>query len=138
MKTQISAPSIVSPLRVKIPLTPRGIAILLLLMLAASYCTLLLVGCANQTPGRTAFVTVAGATAAVNGVADAATLDPKFKAQLPKLLPFLDAVKKAQDDVDAAIAAKSVNITTVGLALNDAVTNLLNAKANATAATTQP
>src|ERR1700753_3973751 len=98
-----------------------------------------LVGCGGQTPARTAFLTVAGANAAVTGVTDAAKLDPKFKAQLPALAPYVDAEKVAADSLDAAILSGTVDLTSYLTALNNAVTNLLNAKAkSAAAAATQP
>lgn len=87
-------------------------------------------GC-GATASRQAFIGVDAATDAVNGISDAAQLSPAFKAQLPAIAPYVDAVKKAQDDVDAAILANDVKLPALLQALTDATVSLLNAKAAA-------
>ncbi len=109
------------------------LALLVLALIVASMAS------CQATPARQAFVTVEGATAAVTGVNDAATLSPKFRAQLPKLAPYVHAVKVAQDSLDDAIAAHKVDLSAYNKALDDAVLELLNAKADvAKVAATQP
>ncbi len=114
-------------------------AIVVLLILLA-----LIPGC-NATPARQAYIGVEAATDVVNGVGIAYDAKRLSKAQVAAILPYADAVKVAQDDLDNAILAGKVDIAAYQKALNDAVTALLNQTAKvkrqapATApATTQP
>lgn len=108
----------------------RTAAWLLVAVTAVLIVSMCSTGC-NATAARQAFIGVDAATDAVNGINDAAELSPAFKAQLPALAPFVDAAKRAQDDLDTAITAKSVNLAADQQALTDAVVSLLNAKAAA-------
>ncbi len=95
-------------------------------------------GC-TQTPQRQAFIGADAASDVVNGVSDAYVAKLITKAQLTALAPYADAVKKAQDDLFAAIKDGKVDISSYTTAVNDAVIELLNKEAAAKrVASTQP
>lgn len=121
----------------------RAKSILFFSILTSSFAILfvaILAGCpSGQTPARKAFVSVGGATIVVNGVNDAYKLGGLSKAQLTALLPYLDAVHVAQDDLDRAILAGNVDTSSYAQALTDAVSSLLTAEAKIKAVpTTNP
>lgn len=100
-----------------------AIAAIVLLMAVAS----MLGGC-QGTIARKSYITVDGANAAVNGLADAYDAKLLTKAQITALLPYADAIKAAEDDVDHAILAKRADLSTVLQGLTDAVVAFDNAK----------
>ncbi len=97
----------------------------------------LLAGC-QATSARKAYVGVAGATDAVNGLSDAYQAKLLTKAQLAALAPYADAVLAAQLSLDTAMQKGTPDLSSYFAALTDAVTSLLNAEAVAKRATVKP
>ncbi len=100
-----------------------------------------MVGCADQTSARKAYISVEGATVAVKGVTLAYDAKVLTREQVAALQPYAHAVKAAQDSLDAAILSGKVDLASYSQALTDAVAELLNQQAKVKSlppAATQP
>ncbi len=90
-----------------------------------------LAGCPGQTPARQAYIGVEAANDVLDGIPLAYRAKLITREEVVYVQPYAHAVDKAADALDQAILDGKVDLSAYKKALTDAITDLLNKKAEA-------